>query len=223
MKNKGLKIIGWLIALLAIAFLALTLTIDGIVKTGIEEHGSQLMGTEVQVDGVSISIFSGSGSISGFTVQNPDDFSDEAAIEIGEMSIAIDISSLFSEVILVEDITIKSPNVFFEQKGVGANLNVLNDNMAAYSESSSEKAMIIEHLLVENGNIRVSTSIDRERNAEVSFNSIELEGIGRDGNDTISDAVRQVIQPILEQAMEEAIKSGITDQIENRVRDLFDN
>lgn len=209
--------------MLIVAFIALTLTIDGIVKSGIEEHGSQLMGTEVRVDGVSISLFSGSGSISGFTVQNPENFSDEAAIEIEEMSMKIDISSLFSEVILVKDITIKSPNVFFEQKGLGANLKVLNDNMAAASGSSSEKAMVIEHLFVEDGTIRVSTSIDRERNAEVSFSSIELEGIGRDGNNTISDAVRQVMEPILEEAMEEAIKSGVTDQIENRVRDLFDN
>lgn len=223
MKNKGLKIFGGLIALLVAAFIVLTLTVDGIVKSGIEEHGSQLMGTEVRVDGVSISLFSGSGSIFGFTVQNPEDFSDEAAVEIEEMSMEIDISSLFSEVILVKNVTVKSPSVFFEQKGIGANLKVLNDNMAANSGASSEKAMIIEHLLVEDGNIRVSTSIDRERNAEASFSSIELEGIGRDGNDTISDAVRQVIQPILERAMEEAIKSGVTDQIENRVRDLFDN
>lgn len=221
--NKGLKIFGGLLALLIIVFITLTLVVDGIVKSGIEEHGSKLMGTEVQVDGVSISLFGGSGSISGFTVQNPEGFSDEAAIEIGEMSMAMDIGSLFSDEILVEEITIKSPDVFFEQKGMGANLKVLNDNMMTYSESASEKTMIIEYLLIEDGNIRVSTSIDRERNAEASFSSIELEGIGRDGNNTISDAVRQVIAPILEQAMEEAIKSGVIDQIENQVRDLFDN
>jgi len=223
MKNKGLKIIGGLLALLVAIFIVLTLTVDGIVKSGIEEHGSQLMGTEVRVDGVSISLFSGSGSISGFTVQNPEDFSEEVAVEIEEMSIEMDVSSLFSEVILIEGITIKSPNVFFEQKGFGANLKVLNDSMAAASGASSEKAMIIKHLFIEAGTIKVSTSIDRERSGEASFSSIELEGIGRDGNNTISDAVRQVIEPILEQAMEEAIKSGITDQIENRVRDLFDN
>lgn len=222
MNKKGLKIIGGLLALLILAFIALTLTIDGIVKSGIEKHGSQLMGTEVQVEGVSISLFSGSGSISGFSIQNPEGFSDEAAMEIEEMSMQIDVGSLFTDEILVEEITIKSPDLFFEQKGVSANLKVLNDNMMNYSESSSEKTMIIEYLLIEDGNIKVSTSIDRERNAEASFSSIELEGIGRDGNNTISDAVRQVIAPILEQAMEEAIKDGVIDQIENRVRDLFD-
>jgi len=209
--------------LLIAAFIILTLTVGGIVKSGIEEHGSQLMGTDVQVDGVSISLFGGSGSISGFTVHNPEDFSDEPAIEIGEMSMEIDISSLFSEEIIVKDLTIKSPTVFFEQKGTGANLKVLNDNMAAASGSSSEKTMIIEHLTIEDGNIRVSTSIDRERSGETSMERIELEGIGRDGNNTISEVVRQVIEPLLQQAMEDAIKGGVIDQIENKVRDLFDN
>ncbi|MDR9417590.1 hypothetical protein [Gracilimonas sp.] len=222
MKKNGLKIFGGLLALLILAFIALTLTIDGIVKSGIEKHGSQLMGRGVQVESVSISLFSGSGSVSGFSVQNPEGFSDEAAMEIGEMSMQIDVWSLFSDEILVEEITIKSPDLFFEQKGVSANLKVLNDNMMNYSESSSEKTMIIEYLLIEDGNIKVSTSIDREHNAEVSFSSIELEGIGRDGNNTISDVIRQVLAPILQRAMEEAIKDGVIDQIENSVRDLFD-
>lgn len=221
MKNKGLKIFGGLLAILVVAFIIISLSLGGIVKSGIEENASELFGTRVSVDNVNISIFDGSGSIQGFRVQNPRDFSDEAAIDIEEASIKIDIASLFSDQILVKEIIIKNPEVFFEQQGVGANLKSLNDNMKISSEASSDKTMIIERLFIEDGTVRVSTTIDRQRVAEASLDEFELEGIGRDGSNTVKQSVRQIMEPLLEHAIAEALKSGVTEQLQNKVEDLF--
>lgn len=222
MKNKGLKILGGLAVLIIAAFVVVTLSLDGIVKSGIEKHGSELLQTEVSVDDVDVSLFGGTGSINGFSVQNPDDFSDEHAIYIEEASMKIDIRSIFSDVIVVNEIIVKNPQLFFEQKGIGANLKTLNDNMNLSSDES-ETNLIINYLLIENGTVKVSTSIERERTAEASLKQFELHGIGKDGSNTIKQSVHQVLEPLLKEAIEEAIKSGVTEQIEDKVRDFLDN
>lgn len=205
------------------AFSVFTLSIDGMVKSGIEENGSELLGTEVSVDDVDVSLFDGSGSINGFTVENPEGFSDEPAIEIGQASMQVDLGSLFSDQIIVEEIIVKSPELFFEQKGIGANLKTLNDNMSSGEDTSSETSLVINYLRVENGKVKVSTTIDRERTAEASLSEIELEGIGKDGSNTVQQSIRQVMEPLLQEAVEQAVKGGITDQIEDKVQDLLGN
>lgn len=224
MKNKGRKIAGIIVAILVGAFVVFTLSIDGMVKSGIEENGSELMQTVVEVDEVSISLFSGNGSIKGFTVQNPEGFSDEQpALRILEASLKLDIWSLFSDQIIINEIIVKSPKLFFEQKGFEVNLKTLNDNMDLAFDGSSETTLIIDYLLIENSIVEVSTSLDEERTTEVSLAQFTLTDIGRDGNNTVKQSVRQILEPLLQKAIKEAVKSGVTEQIENKVRDLLDN
>ncbi|HBQ60763.1 MAG TPA: hypothetical protein DD671_14380 [Balneolaceae bacterium] len=223
MKNKGLKITGIILALLIGGFVLFTLSIDGMVKSGIEESGSELMQTVVKVDAVSISLFSGNGSITGFTVQNPDGFGDEPALYIQEASLKLDIWSLFSDQIIINEVIVKSPKLSFEQKGFGANLKTLNDNMDLSSKGSSETTLIIDYLLIEDGRVEVITDLEKERTTEVSLSQFTLTDIGRDGNNTVKQSVRQVLEPLLQKAMKEAIKSGVTEQIENKINDLLNN
>ena len=223
MQNKGLKIFGGILAVLIAGFLVLTLSLDGIVKSGIEENGSRLLQTQVNVDNVNISLFNGSGSIEGFTVANPDKFSDNDAISIQEASISIDISTLLSDEIVVEEVTVKSPQLYFEQQGFGANLKTLNDNMGLSSQGSSETGLIIEYLLIENGQVTVSTDIDRERSASAQIASFELQDIGKNGRNTVQQSIQEIMEPLLERAITEAIKGGVVDQLENKVKDLLNN
>lgn len=223
MKHKGLKIFGGLVAVLITGFIIVTLSLDGIVKSGIEDNGSQLLQTEVSVGNVNVSPFSGEGRIDEFRVANPDKFSDQDAIYIKEASIRVDVGTLLSDQIIVEEIRVKAPELYFEQRGFGANLKTLNDNMGLSSGGSSESSLIIEHLLIENGQVTVSTEIDKERTASASIESFELNGIGQDGSNTVQQSLQEVMKPLLEKAIAEAIKGGVTDQIKDKVQDLLDN
>lgn len=220
MKNKGWKIFGVVVFILAIIVLIVTLSVDGYVKSGIEEKGSDLLQTAVHVEDVDISIFNGSGIIKGFVVENPEGFSDEPALTFGHADIKVQLSSLFSDVIVVSEVIIKDPEIFFEQQETLVNLKTLNDNFNLSTEEP-EKALIIDYLVIENTLIKVSTSIDRERAGEATLDRFELEGIGREGSNTVKESIRQILEPLLERAIAEAIKEGAIDQLENRVKDLF--
>lgn len=220
MKNKGIKILGGFLVILIATFIVLNFTLDGIIKSEIEETSSELLQTEVDVGNVNVSIFNGSGEIYGFVVQNPDNFSNEPAINIGQVNIQIDLASIFSDTIIVENIHILNPEFFFEQKGFGANLKTLNDNMDL-AEEPEAKSLIIEHLLVENGTVRVSSTIERERTAEASIEQFELNDIGRSGSNTTKESIRQIMKPLLQRAIRKAVNGGLLEQLENKVQDLL--
>lgn len=220
MKHKGLKLFGGLLVVLIAAFIILNFSLDGIVKSAIEENGSELLQTDVEVGNVNISLFDGSGQIYGFTVANPEGFSDEAAIRIDETSIKIDLSTIFSDTVIVENINIRNPELFFEQKGLGINLRKLNQNMDL-DEDAEGPSLVINHLLIENGTVRVSSTIERERTAEAGIEEFELNNIGQAGNNTMKQSIREIMDPLIERAIQVAVSRGLLEQLENKVQDLL--
>ncbi len=204
----------------AIGALALSLSIDGIVKSNIEETTSELMETSVDVDDVSISILDGSGTIDGITIHNPEGFDDKPAVKLQQINLKMKVSSLLSDTVMIEEIRIQKPELYFEQKTSGNNFDALTSNMEA--SSSSDSNIVIEYLLVENGQITLTANIGEEQSIAAEFSQIEIEGIGRDGNNSMEQATRQILQPILEKALQEAATEGLIDKAKDALEDFLD-
>ena len=158
----------------------------------------------------------------GFIVYNPEGFSDEAAISLKGIEIELDIRSLLSETIIIKRIHVKKPEIFFEQKGSKVNLRELSKNISLSSEDESEKAVIIEQFILEEGKVTILSELEKERNVEASIDRIELNNIGESGSNTVQQAMRQILEPIIQNAIAEAVKSGLLDQLKNAVEDLID-
>ena len=226
MSKKTLKLTAGFAVVFLSLLLVITLSLDSMVKSGIERNGSDLLQTRVTVDNVNISLFSGSGTINGFAVQNPENYSDESALYIEEASIKIDITSLLSDRIIVNEVKLNNPEVFFEQKGFGINLKTLSDNMGTDSQETpedSETNLIIDHLKIIEGKVIVNSTLNRDQTTEVSLTDLTINDIGRDGNNTVKQSVKEILRPLFQKAIEDALKSGVTEQIEDKVRDLFNN
>lgn len=216
-----LKIIAVIVVIVIVAFLILSLTLDGIVKSTIEDTGSELLQTEVRVNNVSISLFDSRGTIDGITIENPEGFSDSAAVKLEAISMKLDLPSLLSDTMVVDSLTIQQPEVHMEQTMEGNNLKALQDNMSLSSTDESG-SMVIDYLLIEDGQVTLSTNIGGERSTQASLERFEQEGIGRAGSNTIKSSVRQILEPVLERAARETIEGDIRDEAEDRIKDLLD-
>lgn len=221
MKRKKLNIIGVIIAISIAAIITLTMILDGVVKSNIETTASDLLKTEVRVSNVDLSILTGSGNIYGFVVQNPKNFSDQPAIIFDKVYIELNLWSLFTDQIRIKEMTIESPNLLFEQRGFGANLKTLVDNMNTEDGEPSETQLIIQHLLIDNSTVQVSTSIDRERSVKTEIGKLELHDVGKQSSYTARETTREILRPLLEKAMAEALRSGVTEQLQSKVKDLL--
>jgi hypothetical protein len=219
-----MKIFASIAGIIGAAILTLTLSIDGIVKKSIEDSASELLKTEVKVSDVDISIFSGKGEIEGFAIINPEGFSNQVAIGFEEMSMKVNLRSLFSETVIVEELIVQNPEIYLEQKGSNANLKELSTNIETSSgEDDSSKKLVINYFLMEEGRATVSSEVKDLDGAEVSISRVELTGVGKESSNTVQQTMKQILEPIIKDVVKETVEGQILNKVENTVRDLIGN
>jgi hypothetical protein len=112
--------------------------LDSLVKQAIEKYGSQATHTAVRVQGVNIKIKQASAAISGLTVANPAGFSAPNAFSLGKIAVSINASALSQKKIVLDDVQINAPEVFYEVNAdKQGNLNILKDNLAGKGKATA--------------------------------------------------------------------------------------
>lgn len=218
---RTLKIIGAVLFLSLLTLFIGSLSIDQIVKSEIEDSSSKLFNTAVTIDEVDLSLLDGSGTISGIRVANPDKFSSKPAINIHEVNIRIGLRSLFSDTILIKKVMLTRPQFYFEQRGLEVNLKILSDNMNLAESDSDSKNVIIDYLLIRNGQVEVSSDLDRQNTAKATIEEFELKEMGRDKSNTVQQSIYEIMDPLLDRAIAAAVRSGLTEQFKNKVNDVL--
>lgn len=212
-------IIGTVIIVI-VAFIAITLTIDSIVKSGIEDVGTEMTGTSVTVENVSISPFSGSGTISGFRVANPEGYNQKNVMEIEDFSIELELMSLFSDQIIVNRVSVEGPSVYVEQKLPENNISeILSHINSVSSGETTDAELLIELFTMENGTADLYTEVGGERSARVEISAIELNNVGSD-QEALESVIQQIAEQVAEAALRAAAESG-AEQLKDTIRDIF--
>src|SRR5690606_14256841 len=132
------KILISFIALLLLAGIGLGFVwtnLDHIVKSAIEKYGSAATQASVDLDSVSLALSTGECAMSDLTVGNPDGFSSPYALHLSNISVKLDTASLRGTgPIVIEEIPIAAPQIYYEVLGSGKNnLSTLSDNAAKYT------------------------------------------------------------------------------------------
>lgn len=210
-----------LIIIGAIGALVLSFTLDGIIKSNLESTTGEMLETSVEVNNVDVSILDGSGTIDGITIHNPEGFSETPALKLQQISMIMDLSSLLSDTVVVKNIEIQQPEIFVEQKARGNNLNMLTKNLD--TAEPSDINLVVDYLLVEEGQITLRSDIGEERSVQGKFDRFELTDIGRAGNNTMEQTLQQILEPILERAAREAVEQGLLDEAKEKLKDLLGN
>jgi hypothetical protein len=135
MKKIILGIVIVLVVVLIVGIVAVGLSLDGIVKSQTEKIGSNLTKVNVKLNSVSLSLFTGSGKISGLFVGNPPEFKTPQAITVSNASLALKPGSLLSSKIVITKIEVIAPEVTFEG---GLTANNLSKILANVNETDTK-------------------------------------------------------------------------------------
>ena len=204
--KKILVIGGVAIALVVVIALVLAGKINPIIKSGIEKTGPVILKAPVTLKGVNISFFSGSGELKGFTIGNPEGYKTDYAFQMDRLKVDLDVKSVTSDKIHIENIIIDSPNIVFEGGFSDNNLSQLQKNASAFaggdsqekktaSDSKSQR-LLIDHILIQNGSISVSMGILQGKKLTVPLPKIELKDIGKEKDASMSDVLGEVLAAI---------------------------
>lgn len=205
------------------------------IRRGIEIAGSNALGVPVTVTGVSLSPFTGEGSIRGLSVANPEGFDAPYIIELGGLDIAFNVDSLFADVIEINRILISDAKITYETKLVSDNIRALLDNLPrgnaapvveANPDAAATPRVIIHDFLMENPQISLHT---RVASAPISLSDIHLQNIGEQNNAvTVAEAARQIVGAINGAVIRKGIPDmdvlldGAREQLQEGVRKIGD-
>jgi hypothetical protein len=189
--------------------------LDALVKSAIETYGSEVTRTPVRVAKVRIDLQQGKGAIYGLTVANPAGFSTPRAFALQEASTRIDLKSLATDIVVIDDVTIRAPQVFYEMNANReGSLSKLYDDIATSipAGSGSPKAagkdagprLIIRHL-------RFSALIVplENRTYSVKLPAIDMSNLGAPRGKTGAELAKEILARITKQAEEEVRKQVI--------------
>jgi hypothetical protein len=158
----------------------------------------------VVLEGASISPFSGTGTLSGFTVANPQGWSDARAIYLGEMHLDVEPMSFFQDAIVINDLTIDQPEFVYETRLVSSNIGDLLKNIEAAvgpsapseKQETEPRKLIVKHFRLENAKVTLGVA---GTTVPLTLPSIELHDLGvKEGGLTpgqLAFAVMKAISP----------------------------
>jgi len=178
-------------------------SLDGIVKDAIVTYGSEATQTQVSVADVKITVESGEGTIRGLKVANPKGFADPNIFELGAISTKINTDSIMKNPIIIDEISIRSPAVFYEINKSGvSNVDVLKKNLsqaggasksADKNEGGEQLKMIIRKLVVDGGKARVRIAALGNKEQNVTIPRIQLTDVGKKTGGATAAEVAQIL------------------------------
>ena len=222
-------IFGFLVLVIAAAWY-FSPSLETIVKKVVNKYGSEITGTEVNLQGFKLSLTKGEGEISEITVANPKNYSAPYIFSLGDIFVKVNLKSLASDTIVIEKIAINKPVITYEmlsltqnninqiQKNIAANTASKNAQNTQVKEEASKdegasKKVIIKELVVANGEIQAIANINGKANdLKVKLPQIVMKNIGDEKKgESIASSITKILNNILKTASKTVVESQIGD------------
>ena len=208
-RSIGISVLALVVIIIAAIFYVYS-SLDTIVAGAIEKYGSQVTGTSVSVSSVGLDLKNGSAAIRQLSVGNPAGFSAPDAFSLGGISTRLDVASVGKDPIVIDEIRIDRPVVYYEINKAGAsNIKALQKNIEQSTGGGSEPSagsgdsrgpkIVIRKLVIEGGKVDARVAALGDKTQTANLPRIQLNNIGdpASGGATGADVTRQVLNAII--------------------------
>jgi uncharacterized protein involved in outer membrane biogenesis len=229
MKKIVIRILIVFVVLFGLGMLLVSMFLGTVIKKGVLTVGPMLTKVDIKLDSVNLSLLSGSGSVKGLVVGNPEGYKTPSAIKAGSASLALRPGSLFSDKIVIKSVNVQAPEITFETNLKDNNLSKILANVEAAAgmtgdkpatkpnepapakEAKPSKKLQVDDFLITGGKIHVSITTLGGQSMTVPLPEIHLTALGQ-GPDGITGAelTKRVLQAI-EKAAAQASSGAVAD------------
>lgn len=195
------------------------------IRYALETEGTSATQTGVSVEDVNLSIMGGSLSLSGLKLANPDGYTTPEALSLGKVSAKVDRNSLFSDQIVVDQISLDAPSITFERGKEMSNLEKIKQAIDQYLPATPDqqeptKTVLIRELLINgaklNYNLKPGAKI-----RSLTLPDTRVENIGGTDGSGVSYqvAVEQIVDQMAPVVMRELAKAEGVDAVKGLIKD----
>ena len=209
-----------------VAVVLVGLSLNALVKGGIESMGPRILGVPVTLEDVDIALLSGTSAQAGLTqlvIKNPEGYETAYAVSLPKTRVQVDRNSLLTDTVIVEEVLIVSPAIMFEWSLQGSNLGTIQENMKRNTRSGSDrngkeqdddeeadKTVYVKKVVVKDATLNVSFVGGQSEVTQLPLPDLELRDIGNpSGGTTFSQASAVIFEQIYDAIDKAVMKPGI--------------
>lgn len=208
------KIIVGIVVVLAVALVALALSLDSIVLKGFNSAAPAALGVPATLQGADISLVRGQAALIGLHLGNPEGYKTDGLLDLASISVQLDNASLLTDTILIKEIAISGLVVTYEKGLLNSNLGALIELLSAEEDSETGKPeaeesadkkpgkkVIIEKLTITDSRMNFSVTgaaaLTGGGSIPIPLPPITLTDLGKEKDGvTIVEAVRNILTAI---------------------------
>jgi hypothetical protein len=138
--KKILLVGGIVVGLGLVGLVAMTFFLGSVVTAGVNSFAPKITQTKVTLDSAKISPLTGSGTLKGLVVGNPQGWSDGNICSLGKIHVAVAPFSILGDHIVVKEIDIEAPEFNYETKVLSSNVGALLKNIEAATGGGKDAA-----------------------------------------------------------------------------------
>lgn len=228
--KKIIKRVGLvLLVIILVVVLALLFAGGPIIKNAINTAGPKVMGVPVSVKEVAFAPLSGTLTLKGLHVGNPEGFKTPALFDMNLLHVELNTGSLLKDVIVVREVRIEAPEITYEQGLRANNIGALLDQMTPKTgapapdkpaaepakEAKGGKKVVIEKLTVSGARVHASVTAMGGHAVILPLPPLSLSNIGGSAEPggeakgvTFVDAIREVLGAILKSVTDVVAGAG---------------
>jgi uncharacterized protein involved in outer membrane biogenesis len=234
-------------AVLAVAVIVVMMVVsqvDRVVKRAIESYGSAATQTDVRVGAVDIHLSSTTAGLRDLSVANPPGFSSTPALRLGEVNVALDASSIGTDVVVLDEVTIVAPQVSFElDANRTANVDIIRGNVERYEHQTDPAAttpqpgetpaatvpvrvdrrahktrILIKKLSITGGRVEIDATALGGKRKVVELPDSELIGIGEESGGATGDELAVILVTTL---LSDVATTVAATQVQTKIEEAF--
>lgn len=221
--------IGLTVAVVAlVAVIAVALSLNAIVKRGIEHGSERAVGLSTKVGSVSLGILKGNFGMSSFQIKNPEGFQADNIITLRDSRLSVGLPSILADTVVVDNLTLRGIELNLELRNTTGNFQPLLDNLERQPSGSEDggKQLVIKELIIQDITAQISAQapgLGIDEKLRIETPEIRLTGVGVGGGVNVSQLTSIVVTRVLDAVRRsDDLPSALESLLGERVSDLIE-
>lgn len=223
----GLLII---IAIVAGALFYVSSNAGDLIKDGVVTYVPPVIGADVALGNVDLDPANGGAALTGLVIGNPEGFGSEHAFKIDNMSVKLDVASLTSDVIHINEVRLDAPDMIYEIGSKGNNIGKIQENVEKYvaelgleSSDDSELKYIVDNIYINATKVQIASDLLGGKGASVTLPDLHIADIGKRENGAIATDVLKQVFGVVNASATKVAQSEVLNDVMGNVEDAAGN
>jgi len=202
--------------------------IGPLIKKAVNSYGPGITKTELHVEDVSVSIFSGEARLKEFYMGNPRGFKSPEAMRVGSVFVDVEEKSLIEDTIIIDRIEVVRPEITYEKVEGTDNFKTIIDNIKKSAgagkaskdrseEAGKGKKILIRDFIVKDGKVTLASSLLAGKSISAPLPDIHLKNLGGEKEGASPD---EMFKEILTAVYEKITSNAVTDFLNKELKTL---